>query len=122
MEGFFLLAGPVYFRIFVQKYDVFITYLLRIIICSSMHKLKLDFVNGLIYPMGLIFLTNLNVIHFRKSVCDVVYLRCCSFTVTFPHVNYQDKKNGNNITNEGSLNKSTLLVISLPSSYLDQVN
>ena len=39
----------------LRRLDVFITYLLRIIRSSSMHKLKLDSANGFIYPMGLIY-------------------------------------------------------------------
>ena len=45
---------------------------------SSIHKLHLGFVNFYIAPIGLIYLTTLSDMHLRRSVHDVVYLKCCS--------------------------------------------
>ena len=50
---------------------------LRIFKRSYIHSLKLGFANDLISLIGLIYLIKLNVIHLRKSLCDVVYSKCC---------------------------------------------
>ena len=46
---------------------------LIIVKCSSIHRLKLGFVNDFIGPIGLICFTNLNAMHLRKSMRDRVY-------------------------------------------------
>ena len=50
---------------------------LRIIKCSSIHRLQLGFVNFFIAPIRFSCLTTLNVMYLRNSVRDVVVLMCC---------------------------------------------
>ena len=45
---------------------------------SSINKLQLGFVNDFIAPIILRSFTTLKVIHLRKSMSDVVDLKCCS--------------------------------------------
>ena len=51
---------------------------LRIARRSSIHRLQLGFVNVFIAPIWFICFTTLNVMYLRKSVRDVVVLKCCS--------------------------------------------
>ena len=51
---------------------------LRIVKRSSIHWLKLNLLNIFIAPIGLSCFTTLNVMYLRKSVRDVVVLKCCS--------------------------------------------
>ena len=50
---------------------------LRIFKFSSIHRLKLGFLNYFIAPIGLIWFTISNSINLRKSVSDVLYWKCC---------------------------------------------
>ena len=50
---------------------------LRIVKFSSIHRLKLGFVNDFIGPIGLSCFATLNIMHLCKSMRDVVYLKCC---------------------------------------------
>ena len=44
----------------------------------SVHRLQLGFVNDFIAPIGFSCFTNLNVMHLRGSVRDVIALKSCS--------------------------------------------
>ena len=50
---------------------------LSIVRRSSIHRLQLGFVNAFIVPIGFGCFTTLNVMYLRKSVRDVVVLKCC---------------------------------------------
>ena len=75
MESRFVTAAPEYIQMFVHKCDVFITFFLMIVKCSSMHRLKLGFINDIIDPIGFSVFINLNRIHLRKSLHDIVDLK-----------------------------------------------
>ena len=51
---------------------------LRIVRRSSIHRLQLGFLNVFIAPIGFICFTTLNVMYLRKSLRDLVLLKCCS--------------------------------------------
>ena len=66
MEICFVMKVSIYLRISVHKCGVYIVYLFSIVKYSSMHRFQLGFINGFIYPLGLIGLTNFDVINLRR--------------------------------------------------------
>ena len=72
MEMFFVPVGPVYILILAHNYDAYVTYISRIVKCSSVHKLQVCFMNVFIAPIGLIFFNHFNDMHLPSYVHDVV--------------------------------------------------
>ena len=77
MEIHLVPAGPTYLQVFFHERDTFITYILRVIKYSSIHRLQLVFMDALISPIGLICMSTLNITHINRSERDVVDLKCC---------------------------------------------
>ena len=77
MEIYFVPAGPINLQVLVHNCDAFVTYLFKDFKRSSIHRLQLGFVNVFIASIGFCSFTTLNVMYLRRSVRDVVVLKCC---------------------------------------------
>ena len=78
MESRFVMAGPVYILIIIHNRGIFVTYIFRTVEGSYIHRLQVGFIIVFIVPVGFSYFTTLNVMYLRRSVHDIVALKCCS--------------------------------------------
>ena len=76
-EIIFVPTGPIYLLTLFHKRDTFVTYFFWIVRRFYIYRLKLGFVNVFIEPIRLSCFNTLSIMHLRRSIHDIVDLKCC---------------------------------------------